>query len=63
MRQFLLALGGGAGVGLLGASLGPLLSPQPGVAGLLAGLGLAFGFLALWRAFGGTRQDIRDLFR
>ncbi|WP_372618729.1 hypothetical protein [Falsiroseomonas sp.] len=64
MTQFLLAIGGGVGVGLLGAMLGPMLAPgQEGMGGLLAGLGLALGFMVIWRAFGGTRQDIRDLFR
>jgi hypothetical protein len=64
MTQFLIAIGGGVGVGLLGAMLGPMLARgQEGMGGLLAGIGLALGFMAMWRAFGGTRQDIRDLFQ
>ena len=35
----------------------------PGMAGLFAGLGLAIGFTAFWRGMGGTREDIRNLFR
>jgi hypothetical protein len=31
--------------------------------GLFAGVGLAGGFIAVWRSLGGTRQDIRDMFR
>jgi hypothetical protein len=64
MTQFLLALAAGVGLGLLGAALGPGIAPQQaGIGGLFAGVGLALGFMAMWRAFGGTRQDIRDLFR
>ena len=60
----LLALGFGVGAGLLGALVGPMLLPdQPGMAGLFAGLGLAIGFMAFWRGMGGTREDIRNLFR
>jgi hypothetical protein len=63
MTQFLLAVGAGIVAGLLGATLGSAAAPQAGLGGLFAGLGMALGFIALWRAFGGTRQDIRDLFR
>lgn len=60
----LLALGFAVGAGLLGAWVGPRLMPdQPGMAGLFAGLGFAIGFIAFWRGMGGTRQDIRDLFK
>jgi hypothetical protein len=34
-----------------------------GMGGLFAGIGLAGGFILVWRSLGGTRQDIRDLFR
>jgi hypothetical protein len=64
MVALLLALGFGVGAGLLGALVGPMLMPdQPGMAGLFAGLGLAIGFMAFWRGMGGTREDIRNLFR
>jgi len=63
MTQFLLAIGFGIGAGLLGALLAPQISQRPGMGGLMAGLGLAIGFIAMWRGFGGTRQDIKDLFR
>jgi hypothetical protein len=33
------------------------------MAGLFAGLGLAIGFMAFWKGMGGTREDIRNLFR
>jgi hypothetical protein len=64
MTQFLLALVVGVGTGLLGAMLAPVVAPgQAGMGGLFAGLGLAGGFILVWRSLGGTRQDIRDLFR
>lgn len=64
MPHFLFAIGLGLGAGLLGAVIGPQLIPdRPGMAGLFAGLGFAAGFIAFWKGLGGTRQDIRDLFR
>lgn len=64
MGALLLALGFGVCAGLLGALVGPKLMPdQPGMAGLFAGLGFAIGFMAFWRGMGGTREDIRNLFR
>lgn len=64
MPQLLLALGFGLGAGLLGAVVGPKLMPDtPGMGGMFAGIGFAVGFMAFWRGMGGTRQDIRDLFR
>ncbi|WP_237212922.1 hypothetical protein [Falsiroseomonas oryziterrae] len=64
MTQFMLACGFGLMAGLLGAAVGPSLIPdRPGMGGLFAGLGFVAGFIGLWRGFGGTRQDIRDLFR
>lgn len=60
----LIAIGFGVCAGLLGAVVGPKLVPdQPGMAGLFAGLGLAIGFMAFWKGMGGTREDIRNLFR
>jgi hypothetical protein len=64
MPQFLFAVLFGLGAGLLGAVVGPQLIPkQPGMGGLFAGMGLVIGFITVWRGLGGTRQDIRDLFR
>ena len=62
MRQALLALGFALGTGILGAMVGPQIVPRPGMGGLFAGLGFVAGFIGLWRGFGGTLQDIRDLF-
>jgi hypothetical protein len=64
MSMFLLAIGFGIGAGLLGAVVGPQAIPdRPGMGGLFAGLGFGIGFFAFWRGIGGTRQDIRELFR
>jgi hypothetical protein len=63
LSQALVALAVGVALGLLGAMLAPHVTDKPGMAGLFAGLGLAGGFFATWRFFGGTRQDVRDLFR
>lgn len=64
MGQLLVAVGFGIGAGLLGAVVGPRAVPDtPGMGGLFAGIGFAVGFVAFWRGMGGTRQDIRDLFR
>jgi hypothetical protein len=64
MGALMLALGFGLGTGLLGAAVGPaLIKDQPGMGGLFAGLGFAIGFMAFWRGMGGTREDIRNLFR
>jgi hypothetical protein len=64
MTQFLLACGIGLIGGVIGALLGPQIVPgRAGMAGLFAGLGFAATFLGVWRALGGTRDDIRELFR
>ena len=64
MGQFLIAVGFGLCAGLLGALVGPLAIPdRPGMAGLFAGLGFVLGFIGFWRGVGGTRQDVRDLFK
>jgi hypothetical protein len=64
VTQFMLAVATGIGVGLLCALLAPVLAPgAAGMGGLFAGIGLAGGFILVWRSLGGTRQDIRDLFR
>ena len=64
LGALVLALGFGIVAGLLGALVGPRLIPdQPGIGGLFAGLGFAIGFMAFWRGMGGTREDIRNLFK
>jgi hypothetical protein len=63
MAQFLTAIGFGLACGILGGVLGPVALPRPGMGGLFAGLGFVLGFIILWRGQGGTRQDLRNLFR
>jgi hypothetical protein len=58
-----MALGFGISAGILGAVLGPMLVPRPGMGGLFAGVGFAIGFVTLWKGLGGTMDDIRRLFR
>ena len=62
MPQLLLALGFAFAAGVLGAMIGPQIIQSPGMGGLFGGLGFAACFLGIWRGFGGTRQDLRDLF-
>lgn len=61
--QLLTALGFGIALGIVGAVLGPMLIPRPGIGGLFAGLGFAGGTFMLWRGQGGTLQDLRSMFR
>ncbi len=64
MTQFLLACGIGVVGGILGALLGPQIIPgRAGMAGLFAGLGFVAAFMGVWSGLGGTRNDIRELFR
>ena len=58
-----LALGAGLMLGLIGASLAAQSGAPEGVPGLLAGGGFCLGSVLVWRAFGGTLQDVRDLFK
>jgi len=58
-----LALGAGLLVGLLGASITAKAGAPEGVPGLLAGGGFCLASVLVWRAFGGTLQDVRDLFK
>lgn len=50
-------------LGLLGASLSARAGAPEGVPGLFAGGGFCLGSVLVWRAFGGTLQDVRDLFK
>jgi hypothetical protein len=61
--QFLVAIGFGVCAGLLGRWSGRADPEREGMAGLFAGFGLVLGFLGVWRGLGGTRQDIRNLFK
>jgi hypothetical protein len=57
-----MALGAGLLVGLLGASVAAQAGAPEGVPGLFAGGGFCLASVLVWRAFGGTLQDVRDLF-
>ncbi len=64
MPQFLLACAVALVGGIGGAVLGPLLVPgRAGMAGLFAGLFFVLSFMGVWAAMGGTREDVRKLFR
>jgi hypothetical protein len=58
-----LAVGAGLLLGLLGASTAAQSGAPQGVPGLIAGGGFCLASVLVWRAFGGTLQDVRDLFR
>lgn len=59
----ILAVAAGLLVGLLGASAAAGSGAPEGVPGLIAGGGFCLASVLVWRAFGGTLQDVRDLFR
>jgi hypothetical protein len=61
--QAAMAVGAGLLVGLLGASLAAQAVLREGLPGLLAGGGFCLGSVLVWRAFGGTLQDVRDLWK
>jgi hypothetical protein len=61
--QAAMAVGAGLALGLLGASLAAQAGMREGLPGLLLGGGICLGTVIVWRAFGGTLQDFRDLFR
>jgi hypothetical protein len=62
--HFWLACGVGLVGGVLGAVVGPALIPErAGMAGLFAGLGFVLSFMGVWTGLGGTRDDVRRLFR
>lgn len=61
--QAVLAISVGLVIGLLGASYAAQAGLREGVPGLALGGGLCLGTVVVWRLFGGTLQDFRDLFR
>ncbi|MBR0680727.1 hypothetical protein GXW74_09520 [Roseomonas eburnea] len=61
--QAAIAVGAGLLLGLLGASLAAGAGMREGAPGLLLGGGICLGTVLVWRAFGGTLQDFRDLFK
>lgn len=61
--QAAIAAAVGLFAGLLGASLAAQAGAPEGMPGLALGVGLGLGSFVVWRAFGGTLQDVRDLFR
>ncbi len=63
MQQFLMSIGTGISAGIVGAILAQVAGLRPGMPGFAAGACFCLGFTALWRSFGGTVQDIKDLFR
>jgi hypothetical protein len=62
-QHALMATGTGLATGIVGVVLAQVAGAGPGVPGFAAGLGFCLGFILLWRGFGGTRQDIRNLFK
>jgi hypothetical protein len=49
--------------GLLGASAAAQAGWAEGLPGLVAGGGFCIASTLVWRAFGGTLHDVRDLFK
>jgi hypothetical protein len=58
-----LALIAGLMTGLLGASAAAQAGWREGLPGLVAGGGFCLATTLVWRAFGGTLQDFRDLWK
>lgn len=61
--QLLMAIGTGIATGITGAVLAQLAGARPGMPGFAAGIGFCLGFFVLWRGFGGTVQDLKDMFK
>ncbi len=61
--QAALGIGLGLVLAILAAVVTPGLTAQAGMPGLAAGLAFGAGFALVWRAAGGTVDDIRSLFR
>jgi ABC-type nickel/cobalt efflux system permease component RcnA len=63
LAQAAIAIGVGLAAGLVGATIAVATQAPEGMRGIAAGLLAALGAILTWRGFGGTRQDVRDLFR
>jgi hypothetical protein len=63
LGQAAIAVGVGLAAGLIGAAVAVGLQVQEGMRGLVAGIAASLGAILTWRGFGGTLQDVRDLFR
>ena len=61
--QALMAACAGVLLGLLNASLATAAGAREGIPGLLAGGGFCLAAIVVWRRFGGTKEDFKDLFR
>lgn len=61
--QAALAVCTGLLLGLFGATFAARSGAPEGVPGLVGGIGICLGAVLVWRGFGGTRQDFKDLFR
>lgn len=61
--HLLMAIATGIATGIVGVVLAQLAGARPGIPGFAAGLGFCLGFIVLWRGFGGTKQDIGNLFK
>lgn len=61
--QALMGIATGIATAIVAVILAQVAGAPPGVPGFVAGLGFCLGFFMLWRGFGGTRQDIRNLFK
>ncbi len=63
VSHLLMAIATGIATGIVGVVLAQLAGARDGIPGFAAGFGFILGFIVLWRGFGGTRQDIRNLFK
>ncbi|MBW6397726.1 hypothetical protein KPL78_07725 [Roseomonas sp. HJA6] len=61
--QAMIAIAVGLVLGLLGASFAAQAGLREGLPGLALGGGICLGTILVWRAFGGTLQDFRDIFK
>ncbi len=61
--QFFMAVGTGTAAGIVAVILAQLAAARPGIPGFAFGAAFCLGFILLWRGFGGTTQDLKDLFR
>ena len=63
LEPFLMALGTGIAVGIIGGVLTPFVTAKPGMVGLFTGLGFSAGFLIMWRGLGYQLRDVREVFK